>query len=91
MITVGTGIGGGLIINGELYRGTIGAGAELGHVVIELDGPPLPGQLPRPRLRGDARLGNGAGARGPGGRRAGARLGPRPRSRPRARRSTARR
>jgi glucokinase len=46
MITVGTGIGGGLIINGELYRGTIGAGAELGHVVIDYDGPPCQGNCP---------------------------------------------
>jgi glucokinase len=46
MITVGTGIGGGLIINGEVYRGTIGAGAELGHVVIDIDGPPCQGNCP---------------------------------------------
>jgi len=39
MLTVGTGIGGGLILGGELYRGATGAGAELGHVVIEMDGP----------------------------------------------------
>jgi glucokinase len=46
MLTVGTGIGGGLIINGEPYRGTIGAGAELGHTVIEIDGPPCQGNCP---------------------------------------------
>jgi len=46
MVTVGTGIGGGLIINGEVYRGTIGAGAELGHVVIDVDGPPCQGNCP---------------------------------------------
>ena len=46
LITVGTGIGGGLIINGEVYRGTIGAGAELGHVVIDIDGPPCQGNCP---------------------------------------------
>jgi glucokinase len=46
MITVGTGIGGGVIIDGELYRGTIGAGAELGHVVIDFDGPPCQGNCP---------------------------------------------
>jgi glucokinase len=46
MITVGTGIGGGLIIGGEVYRGASGAGAELGHMVIDLDGPPCQGNCP---------------------------------------------
>jgi glucokinase len=40
MLTIGTGIGGGLILGGEVYRGSTGAGAELGHVVIEAGGPP---------------------------------------------------
>jgi glucokinase len=40
MLTLGTGIGGGLIINGELFRGSHGAGAELGHIVIDENGPP---------------------------------------------------
>ena len=46
MLTIGTGIGGGLILSGELYRGAIGAGAELGHMVIDLDGPPCQGNCP---------------------------------------------
>ena len=46
MITVGTGIGGGLVIGGEVYRGSTGAGAELGHTVIEIDGPPCQGFCP---------------------------------------------
>lgn len=46
MLTVGTGIGGGLILNGEIYRGSTGAGAELGHVVIQADGPPCQGNCP---------------------------------------------
>jgi len=46
MITIGTGIGGGLIIGGEIYRGTIGAGAELGHMVIQADGPRCQGNCP---------------------------------------------
>src|SRR5690606_35140306 len=46
MLTVGTGIGGGLILNGEVYRGRNGAGAELGHTVIEADGPPCQGNCP---------------------------------------------
>jgi glucokinase len=46
MLTVGTGIGGGLILDGEIYRGSTGAGAELGHVVIQADGPPCQGNCP---------------------------------------------
>ncbi|MGH2783655.1 MAG: ROK family glucokinase [Actinomycetota bacterium] len=39
MVTVGTGIGGGIIIGGHVYRGHYGVGAELGHIVIDPDGP----------------------------------------------------
>jgi glucokinase len=39
MLTLGTGVGGGLILDGRPYRGSIGAGAELGHMVIDFDGP----------------------------------------------------
>ncbi|HET7177551.1 MAG TPA: ROK family protein, partial [Solirubrobacterales bacterium] len=46
MLTIGTGIGGGLILGGEIYRGATGAGAELGHVVIDMDGPPCQGNCP---------------------------------------------
>jgi glucokinase len=46
MLTVGTGIGGGLILDGEVYRGASGAGAELGHTVIEMDGPACQGNCP---------------------------------------------
>src|SRR5438034_6216316 len=46
MLTLGTGIGGGLVLDGELYRGPRGAGAELGHIVVDLDGPPCPGKCP---------------------------------------------
>jgi glucokinase len=46
MLTVGTGIGGGLVLDGEVYRGSTGAGAELGHVVIQADGPPCQGNCP---------------------------------------------
>lgn len=46
MLTVGTGIGGGLIIDGHLYRGSRGAGAELGHTVTDFDGPPCQGHCP---------------------------------------------
>ena len=46
MLTIGTGIGGGLVLDGELYRGATGAGAELGHVVIDMDGPRCQGNCP---------------------------------------------
>jgi len=39
-ITVSTGLGGGIIIDGELYRGKSGAAGELGHMIIDIDGPP---------------------------------------------------
>jgi len=39
MITIGTGIGGGLILNGSLYSGTNGSAGEVGHMVIDPDGP----------------------------------------------------
>ncbi len=43
MLTLGTGIGGGLILDGRPYRGAVGAAAELGHIVIEHDGDPCQG------------------------------------------------
>ncbi len=46
VLTVGTGIGGGLILRNELYRGGVGAAAELGHIVIDMDGPPCQGNCP---------------------------------------------
>jgi glucokinase len=46
MLTLGTGIGGGLILDGRLYRGAVGAAAELGHITIDLDGPPCQGLCP---------------------------------------------
>lgn len=42
MITLGTGVGGSLFFNGEPYRGSRGLAAEIGHMVIDLDGPPCP-------------------------------------------------
>jgi glucokinase len=38
-LTISTGIGGGIIANGQLLTGTIGTGAELGHMTINLQGP----------------------------------------------------
>jgi glucokinase len=42
-LTLGTGIGGGLILDGKPYRGSIGAGAELGHIVLDFGGVPCGG------------------------------------------------
>lgn len=39
MLTLGTGVGGGVVIEGELYRGARGFAAEFGHMVIERGGP----------------------------------------------------
>ncbi len=39
-VTLGTGIGGGIIIEGEIYRGSFFAGAEIGHMCIEYRGRP---------------------------------------------------
>ena len=38
MLTLGTGVGGGIITNGQLYRGAFGMGAELGHIRLIPDG-----------------------------------------------------
>ena len=46
LLTLGTGIGGGLILGGRPYRGSRGAAAELGHFVVDMDGPPCPGRCP---------------------------------------------
>jgi glucokinase len=46
LLTIGTGIGGGLILGGEVYRGSTGGAAELGHIVIREDGLPCQGNCP---------------------------------------------
>jgi glucokinase len=38
MLTLGTGLGGGLVIDGQLYRGRLGVAAELGHITVEPGG-----------------------------------------------------
>src|SRR6476661_6353865 len=46
LLTLGTGIGGGLYLRGEVYRGWIGGGAEMGHMVVEMNGRPCQGNCP---------------------------------------------
>ena len=43
MLTLGTGLGGGLILGGRPYRGSMGGGVELGHITIVHDGRPCQG------------------------------------------------
>jgi glucokinase len=51
MFTVGTGVGGGLVLNGRLYRGATGTASEVGHTLIGLDllrgAPPHSGVFPQ--------------------------------------------
>jgi glucokinase len=46
MLTLGTGVGGGVVIGGMTFRGAHGLGAELGHMTLNSDGPPCPGNCP---------------------------------------------
>jgi glucokinase len=46
MLTLGTGIGGGILVEGRIVRGMIGAAGELGHMTVDEDGPPCPSGCP---------------------------------------------
>jgi glucokinase len=46
MLTLGTGVGGGIVTGGRIFRGAHGLGGELGHIVVEADGPECPGSCP---------------------------------------------
>jgi len=61
MLTIGTGVGGGIICDGRPYRGFSGAAGELGHMVIDVNGATLPGELSKLRLPGGLRLRQCAG------------------------------
>jgi glucokinase len=46
MLTLGTGIGGAVALDGRIYRGADGAAGELGHMTVDYDGPPCQGNCP---------------------------------------------
>ena len=46
MLTLGTGIGGAMVVDGRIVRGAGGSAGEWGHVVVEADGPECPGHCP---------------------------------------------
>lgn len=46
LLTIGTGVGGGVITGGRPLRGGHGMGAELGHIVVQADGGPCVGDCP---------------------------------------------
>lgn len=46
MLTIGTGVGGAIVAGGRLLRGAHGAAGEPGHMTIDADGPPCPGDCP---------------------------------------------
>src|SRR3954464_15875485 len=46
LLTLGTGIGSGIVIGGRVFRGATGAGAEIGHMTIDHHGPPCQGTCP---------------------------------------------
>ena len=69
-ITLGTGVGGGLILNGRLWAGAEGTSGEIGHLTVDPEGQQMP--LRQPGLPGDHGLGLldrglGQGTTGPGG------------------------
>jgi glucokinase len=50
ILTIGTGVGGGLVLGGRIYRGATGGAGELGHTLVGLDlsgGVPEPGDFPQ--------------------------------------------
>jgi glucokinase len=46
ILTIGTGVGGGMLVDGHILRGATGAAGELGHIVIDEHGPRCPGNCP---------------------------------------------
>lgn len=40
VVTIGRGVGAGIVVNGQFYRGAVGGAGELGHITLTVDGPP---------------------------------------------------
>lgn len=38
-VTLGTGVGGGIVMNGQVYRGKFGSAGEIGHMILNFNGP----------------------------------------------------
>ena len=76
LITLGTGLGGGIVTRGRVLRGAHGFGAEIGHFQVDPDGPAL--RVRAAGSLGGHRVGECARCHGPrvGGRGAGARRAP---------------
>ncbi len=66
MIALGTGIGGGLVLGGNVYRGAHGFAGELGHLVVDHDGADCPGDCPGRGCLEVLVSGNAIGAAGQG-------------------------
>ena len=73
MLTLGTGVGGGIISGGRPLRGASGAAAEIGHIIIDVNGPKCPANCPNHGCLEAYVAGPGHGRRGAGGGRARAR------------------
>ena len=57
MLTIGTGVGGGIVLDGRIYRGATGGAGEFGHTIVGLDlsrPVPMAGRVPAARLAGVA-------------------------------------
>ena len=65
MLTLGTGVGGGIVLEGRIWHGMTGMAGEFGHMTVEPEGPPV--RLRQPGLRGTICFGHGSGSNGEGG------------------------
>ncbi len=77
MLTVGTGVGGGLVLGGRIYRGATGGAGELGHTIVGLDlagAGAVADAFPAARLARVRRLGSRAGPPRRSGRGAASRV-----------------